>query len=465
MLETSALNGIRCLRRLLFTTLGLAALAVPAMPLAAQDEAVFGSAGEIYTARVDAFGKLFPGNSGVDPTHPVLALEVQYPGSPAKRWLVPETDGSEVESAPTLLYEDASHTLFIAWEAWDVYPALKLAGFDGREWGDPVTVIGNPWALKTSPQISVTHDAYQLPGETEARDRTILHLLWEEENGAGFHETYYSPILFENGAFSGSQSPVYYLGDFEDSDAPAGKLGVNLIPVSRLVPGKHSQSLIIAFASAETGRFVNLEVEVLPEQLGRLSDDARMHIIDLGARYSYPSGYKQVADFARMHIIDLGAKGFQPEVAQAMAQQVADLILENRGADPIQAIADQARMHIIDLGAKLSDRGLLINAASATTQIRQLPGSLSLTESAHSPHLLSFRVVAAWPAPEINSGLVRFFPAKSGSALLVAWTENGKVKYRETQGADWSATREIALSGTVDAARAYRILEERMSQR
>ncbi len=449
------------IRRFVLTALGLLVLSAP---LLAQGETVFGSDGEVYTAKADAFGKLFPGKGGVDPYHKVLALEVQYPGRPAERFLVPDTDGSESENAPTLLFEEASHTLFIAWEAWDAFPVLKLAGFDGKTWGQPVTVIGNPWALKTSPQLSITRDSFQVPGEAAPQARTILHLLWEEQNGSDIFETYYSPVLFENGAFSGSQPPVFYLGSFEASDTPAAGKMPSIIPVPRLVQGRHSQDLIVAFASAETNRFVNVEIEILPEQLGRLSDDARMHIIDLGAKFSYPNGYRQIADDARMHIIDLGAKGFQPEVALAMAQRVEDLILEDKGATPLKVLADKARMHIIDLGAKLSDRGLRLNAAASQSQVQQVPGQLSLSQGTSSPHLLNFHVTASWPAPETGNGVVRFFPAKSGNALVVAWEEDGKVKYRETQGADWSATREIALSAPVDANRAFRILEERMSQ-
>lgn len=449
------------IRRFVLTALGLLVLSAP---LLAQGETVFGSEGEVYTAKVDAFGKLFPGKGGVNPYNKVLALEVQYPGRPTERFLVPETAGSESESAPTLLFEEASRTLFIAWEAWDAYPVLKLAGFDGKTWGQPVTVIGNTWALKTSPQLSITRESYRIPGEAAPQARTILHLLWEEQNGSDIYETYYSPVLFENGAFSGSQPPVFSLGSFEPSDTPsAGKMS-SIIPVARLVTGRHSQDLIVAFASAQTNRFLNVEIEILPEPLGRLSDDARMHIIDLGAKHSYPNGYRQIADAARMHIIDLGARGFQPEVAQAMAQRVSDFILEDKGNTPLKGLADKARMHIIDLGAKLSDRGLRLSTAASQSQIQQLPSQLSLSEGASSPHLLNFRVAASWPAPETGNGVVRFFPAKSGNALVVAWEEDGKVKYRETQDDDWSAIREIALSTAVDVNRAYRILEERMSQ-
>ncbi len=452
-------------RRFLLTcAFGLLAFSLRA---SAQSEAVFGSDGEVYITRADTFGNLFPGLAGVEPSHSVLALEVQYPGAPVKRFLVPETAGSEVERASSLLFEEASHTLFMAWEAWDDYPALKLSGFDGTAWSDPVTVIGNPWAVKTSPQLSITHDSYVAPGETTPRDRTFLHLVWEEQSGAGQHETYYSPVLFENGAFSGAQPPVFHLADFDDSKTASAALPAGLIPISRLVPGKHSQSLVVAFASSETNRLVNLEIDVLPEQLGRLSEEARMHIIDLGARNSYPSGYRKVAELARMHIIDLGNKGFQTEVAQAMAQQVSDLILANKGADKIDRLADQARMHIIDLGAKLSDRGLRTVNSASTSSIQTVPGLLSLAAPARSPHLLSFRMAASWPLPaETEEGLlVRFFPAKSGNALLIAWVENDRVRYRETQGEGWSAPKAIALSGAVDLSRAYEILSERMSQR
>ncbi len=455
------MNGTR--RFLLAFAFGLLAIS---LRVTAQSEAVFGSDGEVYITRADTFGNLFPGLKGVDPTHSVLALEVQYPGAPAKRFLVPETEGSEVEHASSLLFEDSSHTLFMAWEAWDDYPALKLSGFDGDGWSDPVTVIGNPWAVKTSPQLSITHDSYVVPGETTPRDRTFLHMVWEEQNGAGSHETYYSPVLFENGAFSGAQPLVFHLADFDDSKGVSAALPAGLVPVSRLVPGKHSQSLVVAFVSSKTNRLLNLEIDVLPEQLGRLSEEARMHIIDLGARSSYPSGYKKVAELARMHIIDLGNKGFQTEVAQAMAQQVSDLILANRGTDTIDFVADQARMHIIDLGAKLSDRGLRSSNSASTSSIQPVPGLLSLAAPERSAHLLSFRVAASWPVPEETEGLlVRFFPSKSGNALLIAWVENGRVRYRETQGLGWSQSKEIALSGAVDLARAYRILGERMSQR
>lgn len=455
------MNGIK---RILLSALGLLAL-----PLAAQGPAVLGSSGEVYMVQAGSFGKLFPGVPGVDAGYPVLALDLVNPGVPVKRILVPDTQGIEVDTLSSILFEETSDTLFLAWESREVYPVLMLAGFDGTSWSEPVSVIGNPWAVKTSPRISITHDSYRFSGETEEHDRSILHMIWGEEDGNGNYKTFYSPVIFEKGAFSGKQPPIFNLDAFDRSDDSKANLPAELIPVSQVVPGKHGQTLIVAFTSPRTHRLLNLEIEVLPSQLGRISDEARMHIIEIGNKYSYPAGYKMVADFARMHIIEIGVRGFQAEVAKAMGDDVYKLIFENKGLDKLEAIAERARMHIIEIGARLSDRGLVTAASSSTAQIQQIAsqGSLSLTgpdRPAASPHLLTFRMAGTWPAPEIGQGPVRYFPAKSGNGLLVSWAEKDLVKYRETQGADWSSVREIALSKTVDLNRAYEILEAKMSR-
>ena len=105
-------------KRLLLTALGLLALSLPlAAPLAAQNPAVLGASGEVYMTRADTFAKLFPGKTGIDPTWPALALEIARPGAPTRRVLVPETEGIEIDTACSLLFEETSGTLFVAWES------------------------------------------------------------------------------------------------------------------------------------------------------------------------------------------------------------------------------------------------------------------------------------------------------------------------------------------------------------
>lgn len=426
---------------------------------------VLGADGEVYFVREGTYGQLFPDGRAVDPSHPVLALEVTSPDGSQKRLLVEGSEGPDQDHLPFLLYEESSHTVFVLWETRFnvIHPILILSGYNGT-WMPPVEVIGNPFAPKTSPRIAVTRDTLQGHGSDGApatHHRTVLHLVWREEAAGGTTDAFYAPVVFDDGLLVG-RSTAFGLSDFDTSATSPTALSPDLENALAISRGRDDRTVVVAFASPVTRRLVTVEIDALAAQLSQLGEEARMHIIDLGAQSSYPAGYRKVAELARMHIIDLGAKGFQAEVVQAMAQRVSELILEDRGTEPLEVIADRARMHIIDLGAKLSDRGLRSSAASSTAQIKEIPGQDPLGDP--PLQLLNFRLVASWPSPEVGAGPLRYFPARSGRGLLIAWQEDGKVRYRETQGDAWSSTKEIALSPSMNSSRAYRILEARMNQ-
>lgn len=432
-----------------------------------QQNAVLGANGEVYAAKAGTYGELFPGGRAAAASTPVLALEVTNPDGTQERLLVEGTDTPDREGLPFLLYEESSRTVFLLWEAKRnaIHPILILSGYDGS-WIEPVEIIGNPFAPKASPQFAITHETLQVPGSDGApvtRHQTVLHIVWGEELANGSIETFYAPVIFNDGVRV-EHSRVFKLSDFDTGAAASPDFSPGLRQTLAISRGRDERTVVVAFPSQRTHRLVNLEIDVLPAQLGRLADEARMHIVDLGARHSWPAGYKKVADLARMHIVDLGVRGFQSEVVQAMAQQVADLILKNQGADKIEVIADRARMHIVDLGAKLSDRGLRNSASASTVQIQEIPAESSSNAKPAALQLLNFRLGAAWPAPEVEGADVHFFPARSGSALLIAWPENGKIQYLETQEDGWSRVKEIALTPALDLNRAYRILEDRMSR-
>lgn len=444
----------------------ISALAGSTLWASPQQNAVLGANGEVYAAKAGAYGELFPGGRAAGAATPVLALEVTNPDGTQERLLVEGTDTPDQERLPFLLYEESSRTVFLLWEAQrnSIHPILILSGYNGS-WIDPVEIIGNPFAPKASPQFAITHETLQVPGSDGApvtRHQTVLHIVWGEELAGDSIETFYAPVIFNDGVRV-EHSKVFKLSDFDAGAAAAADFSPGLRQALAISRGRDERTVVVAFPSQRTRRLVNLEIDVLPAQLGRLADEARMHIVDLGAKHSYPAGYKKVADLARMHIVDLGARRFQAEVVQAMAQQVADLILKNQGADKIEVIADRARMHIVDLGAKLSDRGLR-NSVGASSQIQEIPEQSSFKGKPAALQLLNFRLGAAWPAPEVDGADVHFFPARSGSALLVAWPENGKIQYLETQEGGWSRTKEMALTPALDLNRAYHILEDRMSR-
>src|SRR5829696_5581977 len=212
---------MRTTGRILALSLALAlTAAIPAAP--AQEEAALGNGGELYMAKTGTFGELFPGTPGPDAATPVLAVDVLKPGGEKQRLLVPETDGAEVEVFPSLFVEEASGTVFLLWESRInvVHPILVLSGFDGDRWLDPISIVGTPFSPKTSPSFAVTRDTYQVAGEegeSVTRHRTVVHIVWGEENSAGVSRTFYTPIIFEEGVYQG-ESPVFCLNDFDTGD-------------------------------------------------------------------------------------------------------------------------------------------------------------------------------------------------------------------------------------------------------
>ena len=460
-------STLRCL--VLFSILGLTI----ASAVHAQNEVAVGSHGELYLAKSGTYSQLFPDTApprGVLAEDPVLALDVVRPGAPVERHLVPETAGEGVESNPYLRFEEASDTLFLIWESRinQIHPVLFLGGFSDDSWIDPIKILGNFVAAKTSPRIGITRDSYQVDGEEKPRSRTILHVFWEEDNGRGAFEASYLPLILENGAFIG-RSQIFNL-DRLDISGPANlqfEPSADLLRSIRVQPGRDDQTLVVSFASPGTERIVSLEVDVLPTQLSQVADDARIHIIDIGRKLSYPQKLQQIADGARIHIIDIGARWFEPEIAKAIGDAVRAKILERKGADPIDVLAGLARIHIIDIGAKLSGRGLRnLNGASQIAEIEVTPDpSFRVTLPANpTVHLLQFRVAASRPLPEVGAGPVTLFASKTGQDQLIAWAEKDRVKYRVSDGNGWSEAREILFTPGVDLQRAYEILDQRMDR-
>ncbi len=454
----------------LLLALGLGLTALPAA--ASHGEAALGSEGELFMVRTGTYGELFSGSSRYDRKTPVLALDIVRPDAPVERLLVPDTENGAVESMPSLLFEEATGTAFLVWESRiNYHPILMLSGFDGKSWSKPIVIVGNPFADKTSPDVAITHDTYEEPvlgSKPIVHQRTILHIIWSEENGAGLHETFYTPVIFEDGVFAGLHKVV----NLSEVDALAMSASASIVPAEllaspRIESGRDRSTVVAAFASETTQQLVSLEIDVLPTQLARLADDARAYIIDLGARSTATaSDIKRLADDARAYIIDLGAKrGFQPEVARSIGDLVRDHIADGApqpGKDDFKVIADKARAYIIDLGAKLSGRGLR-PAMSASSSI---PSTVEFAavqeENEGAAHFIQFRMASSLPLPEVGEGQFEMFLSETGQDLIVSWSLGNRLYYRQSQSGGWSEVREFRLGGGLDLAQAYQILSRKV---
>lgn len=441
--------------------------------LAADHETALGSGGEVYMVRTGTYGTLFPEKRDYPRDNAVLALDIQKPDAPLQRLLVPGTGGAESEIMPSVVFEDDSQTVFLLWgSVINIHPILELAGFDGTQWSKTIDVVGNPFAFKTSPQFAITRDSYEEAGpddSTVTRHRTILHLIWQEENAASQLQTFYTPLVMKDGVHIGS-NPVYNLDDnLPESATAISAVSVDvsgaLVRAPVVQNGRDDRTVVITHTSA-TGQLVTLEVDVLPEQLGRLAEGARSHIIDLGARL-FPQDLPTLAEKCRSHIIDLGA-AFHPEVIQSIADQVKAQILAGDPAG-LLSLAEAARSHIIDLGAKLSRRGLRsVNGADATAKIVEIDDPADQSPSGPvnaGASLLQFRVISAFPVPAGAPGAVRIFTSQTGENLIVSWAQTDRVVYRNSRNSGWSDLKEIRFSDSLNLDKAYNILDQKVRNR
>ena len=465
------------MNRILHTSicaLGLG-LALAAAAFASHDSAL-GSDGTIYQVRTGLYGDLFPTGKATDKTSMVVALDVTKPGAPAQRLLVPGTDGSEVESSPSVVFEDDSQTVFLLWEsAINVHPVLELSGFDGTGWLPSITVTGNPFAVKTSPQFVITRDSYDLTdagGNTTTRHRTILHLMWQEPGAGPQMRTLYSPVIINDGQYIG-WNPLYELDDFLPA-VPAGAAAADVQTAVSGAPliqgGRDERTVVAAYTSTARGQMATVEIDVLPEQLMQLADKARSHIVDIG-RTSYPNDLPGMAEKARSHIVDIG-RAFHPEISTSMADQVRADILADTSGD-LTSLAEKARSHIVDIGAKLSGRGLRPTSGDdQDAQIVEVDGSPIAQAAAAPPdatqapyHLLQIRTVSTWPAPRVGPGTVKVFVSQSGADLIVSWAQGDRVLYRNSQAGGWSDPRTLLFSDSLNLEKSYDILDQRIRNR
>jgi hypothetical protein len=429
--------------------------------------------GTVYQVRADLYGKLFPQGKEAAAANPVIALDVTSPDGPPRRILVPSTAGADLESLPSVLFADDSQTVFLLWRTeFNFHPLLQLAGFDGRSWSKVIQVTGgNPFADKTSPQFTITRDAYaETAGDgTEiTHHRLVLHLIWQEQNAASQLATFYTPIVINDGTYIG-WNPIYNLDDFLPASRAAAALAngmTSLVSTPMLQVGPDSRTVVVVYTSASTSRMAAIEVDVLPQELGQLAEKARAHIVDLG-RKSYPGNYVSMAEAARAHIVDLGV-AFQPQVISSIADRIRDLILaEGAAGSELAVVAEKARAHIVDLGAQLSGWGLRPsgNEMAKILEIGDTPNPVPPADDlAISPsYLFQFRVSANLPAPQVGTGTVRLFASETGENLIVSWAQTDRLLYRNSRAdGTWSDPKQLVFSNNLDLAKAYQILDQRL---
>lgn len=415
---------------------------------AAAQQAVVGRDGTVLRLLNDRYGTLFPDGVEAAPESSVLALEITRADGTSERLLVPETASHLPEIGPSLVYEEVDGVVFLLWEGLvnNFHPLLFLSSFDGESFGPTLEITGNPFASKSEHQLVVTRDGGgDESGERRMAgtgDRTTLHVVWWEEVPGGSRKRY-APIVLDDGA-PPSSIPSWSLNDL--LPAVSEELFSEVHELLTLQPGADHRSVVVGFLSPTGDRLATLAIEVLPLPLVELADKARIQIINIGNK---ALDRRSLADQVT-HEIFANGDAFHISTLSFMTDRVRELIVSS--SEPLTAtgagtLGDNARIQIINIGSKLGTSGLDETAAYKILEIPRNDGG---------SHLLKATILAVRPAPEEMGPGARLYVGARGGNAIVAWNEEGFVRFVESQGEGWSVVQSIALGDDLghDAAQA-----------
>jgi hypothetical protein len=422
-----------------------------------------GSDGEIYLTRVGPYGLLFPRGNSYPANNIVLALEVSRAGRPADRILVPGTEGAEIESSSYAVFEETSQSLYLLWQTnVSSVNQLVLRSFRNGSFGPSIEVAAGSFeAAFSAPQAAVTRDEFSVSsvdGGTTTVHRTLLHLIWWQQEGPG-NRVLYAPITLLEGVYTGWH-PVYALNDFDSSDddpVAAADTLPQLYRAPRIQMGRNDHSVVVSFANERNGRMAVLDISVIAGEISFIADKIRSHVIEIGRRNP---NLQAVADRIRSHVIEIGR--LNPQVLSFLSNDVYEHILSAGGqfvdGGNYTGLADDVSTYVTRSAANLLENGRLGETSTAPQILRLARSEDGALGATH----LQLRGVFSRTAPHTAAAATTIFASEDGKTVLVAWDTVSQIRYRESSPEGWSEVLAIVITPELTREKAYAFLEQRL---
>jgi hypothetical protein len=445
-------------RRLQRALGALVLLLLAVAPLAAQ-QATLGDDGVLYTARVGAYGGFFPDGGAYAANATVLVLEVLKPSGERTRLLAPGGETVAPDAVPFVLWEESSRRLFMVWEGRShIHSTVRLVSFDGAAWSEPLQISGNPFTKKSSPRLAVTRETYlrELEGRSVAGDRTMLHIVWYEDD-YGDVRVLYAPLALNNGAVPRWLPPIFELGQFVPEAATAGiEPTAALLRSPRVVAAADQKSVLIALVDDPTDQLATLRIDVLPVELSAVADALEEFFDD---EQNDPCGgdLDALAERARTHLVVIGTR-FSAYARSYMADAMREWLIAQRNGECSSggrsALAERARAHLVVIGRRAL-REVIVAANEEQSWLLTFDGA-----QAGLHHDLSLSVQSAVVSPPaLAVGATRIHIGGSGRQRLVSWRVGRELFYQEHDGARWLPRQSLALTDTFTVDQAYTVLD------
>lgn len=435
------------------------------------DQTALGRDGELYRLRILTSAEAFGSVAESTAADPVLAVEVLRQGEEPDLAVVPGTEGAEIESSAHLAYEESSGTLFVTWERRtnSIHSQILLSSYRAGEWSELIAVSDQRFSLKSSPRIAISRESFAgaameaADGEPRQVQRTTLHVVWFEERGGG-SAVVYTPIILIDGRYVGSHTRLT-LSELFPRESSAEQVSVaSILPTMR--PTRDGRSVAIGFVDPDSGEMIVSRISLLSGELTAISEEARAHIIDIGARYDSRKAddLQRMSDEARAHIIDIGAH-MDRRLVRFVADEARAHIIDigarynSRDQQDRQRLADESRAHIIDIGFRLDARGVP-NAKESRSLLLDMRGG-----SGDVLGVIRAEEGGPRPLPELATDSADLHLSGGGDHALVAWREGNQLRYRETTEAGWGEVRSLKLDQQLTIEKAEEILRRHLDNR
>lgn len=454
---------------------GLAAPAV-ALDLGVSDT-VLGPGGVVFAVQAGEYGTLFPDGAQTRPENPVLVLRVQDATGQQQRFLVPNSEGDEAEGRPTLLFEEATSTLFLLWESWSPqapHSRIHLVGFADGAWKDITELTGSPFVVKSSPQFAITRDEVTeqvAEGEPVVHQRSVLHLFWLEDEGTEGERILYAPQFLVDGELVAS-APPRALNESVRTPEPAGEAAAPgtepLAPLLAIRNGQDSQTLLVTFSDRASRQLAVLELRVVPGEVSALAGGVRDWLA------AGPQGSPEdLVDEAQAMVTGSFGEDIQAAARNELNQQVAECLREAGPDTPAAELAEPCSDRLLGAGTELDRAGIKNVFGRARPQwigVGYSPGGGGAAGPRPGRQHVAARLVSSHGVPAVmGQRPVSLLTSPDGEAVLVFWQESVEgeesIVYQEVGEEGWTPGNRLALGPGFSAAEAVGLLRHRVSSR
>lgn len=419
-------------------------------------------AGTLYELRSGTPGELVLSAEGLPEGTVVLALDQYQADLAAHRRLVPASAGFLAGSEPVLIGAPGGGVRLLWIDSEPQGFRLLTATFSGEAFSEPEELL----QFGTSaPRTVVLRDQYRALEGAEPRplrERTTLHLFWWDES-ASLPALRYAPVVVVDGSAVQSGAAID-LAQLDESPTP-NFVGLNrqqVLSTLALHVDAEARRAALSFANPRTGRLLFYDLQLLPGELGELANKARGHIIEWGTILG-GDRHAELADSTRARVLELGAP-MSVAATRLAGDEVRALIAASPAEESPNQIAQKARGHIIEWVAPPVRGGMVEEGQALAAALIEIQESLSAAPQSTS-HLLRARLLGLRLAPLSLPGEFAVLVSPRATAALLAWQEQGEVRYRESaDGELWSDVKSLQL-GTMSWSEAKDLLQARLSGR